>query len=214
MKAKISVKSKPSVVKAKIIPFASHIVLTVINLYCLVMYYTNIMGKNFLDLGYVAYLTMFMNGLVGLSRIVNEEAFLDLRILLDYGQVVLSHPFLTAVLWQKHDAGPKEIAVAHCLLGLTAFLFFAFMEYKRLDLSDLALIISIPSSIIVGALFGNYFACGAGVLMALAYFGLKRGEDCILQTSPVLSGTFNFAMAAYAILTLVQFEPEGWIPKF
>lgn len=145
---------------------------------------------------------------------VNEESFIDLRILLDYAQVVLPHPFLTTELWYKHSVGPSETALMHCFFGLAAFLFFVLMEYKRQDLSDLALIISIISSIIVGIIYENYFATGAGVLLAAAYFPLKRGEECVLEGVQSLSGYFNFVMVVYSILTVAQFEPKSWIPQF
>lgn len=61
-------KGSRSVIKEKIIPIASHVLLTAINLYCLIIYFTNVTEKNLLDLGYVAYLTMLGNGLIGLTK--------------------------------------------------------------------------------------------------------------------------------------------------
>lgn len=139
---------------------------------------------------------------------------MDLNILLDYAQVVLPHPFLMTTLWVKHNVGPNETALPHCVFGLAAFLFFVFMEYKRQDLTDLALIYSIISSILVGIIYENYYSVGAGSVLAVAYFALKRGEECVMESVQPCSSYFNFAMAVYSLLTLAQVEPKSWVPQF
>ncbi|KAJ8936735.1 hypothetical protein NQ314_012182 [Rhamnusium bicolor] len=140
---------------------------------------------------------------------VDEESFSDLRHLLDYAQIVLPLPFVTTELWQKHNVGPSEVAILHALFGLSAFLFYALMEYRRQDLTDLALILSIISSAVVGLLYQNYFATLAAAVVAAAYFGVKRKETCG-DTKPQM--IFNISMAVFSIASLAAFEPKDWIP--
>ncbi|KAJ8920836.1 hypothetical protein NQ315_015628 [Exocentrus adspersus] len=206
---------KNSSISQKLLPLGSHVVLAAVNLYCLIIYFTQVTDKNLLDFGYVAYITMLAQALIGLTKYLNDESFIDLRILLEYGQIVLPHPFLTTALWQKLSVGPNEIALLHCFFGLAAFLFFILMEYKRQDLTDLALITSITSSIIVGILYENYFATASGFLMAGSYFKLKRGEDvCTASPKTPTFAYYNLTMAAFSGVTLAQFEPKNWIPEF
>ncbi|KAJ8960711.1 hypothetical protein NQ318_020003 [Aromia moschata] len=181
--------------KELIVPIVLSVQFAVIHLYCLLTYHTQVTDKDLLHFAYVGYTTMFLNSLVNFTSFGTDESFCELRLLLDYAQLTLALPCFTTEVWIANSVGANEVAVLHALFGLSAFFFYVLMEYKRQDLTDLALIISGLSSLLVGLIYANYFASGAALVYLVGYFFVKRKQTCGLEAS----GAYNYIMAANQI---------------
>ncbi|KAF7277541.1 hypothetical protein GWI33_006927, partial [Rhynchophorus ferrugineus] len=76
-------------------------------------------------------------------------------------------PCYAAELWKKTEMGPPEVGYLHAGLGFLAAAMFIFTEYKRQDLTDLAIFSNTISVFAVGALSKNPIAVVAGLVFFL-----------------------------------------------
>ncbi|XP_030757517.1 uncharacterized protein LOC115883311 [Sitophilus oryzae] len=186
-----------------IIATLSYSLLTLCSAGGLLYYYTQIVNNEFNHWPLIAYLLMLANGLTGYTEFFDEDSFCPLRDLLDYCQVVLVLPCYAAELWTKSEMGPAEVAYVHAGLGFLAAAMFVVTEFRRQDLTDLAIFTNGFSTFGVGILSKNPLAFLAGLCFFLGYYWYKRSEDqCCLAPQD----KFNFIMALFAIISVLSFD--------
>ncbi|XP_060518340.1 uncharacterized protein LOC132697082 isoform X2 [Cylas formicarius] len=187
-----------------IVAGTSYAVLASVSAFCWYFYYTQIVRGDFWHYAFITYSVMFLNGLSGFTEFIHEDSFWALRDLLDYAQLVLTLPCYAAEVWIKNEVGPQELALLHAAFGFLALAVFIFLEYKRQDLTDLAVFSNLLSMLVVAAVYEDPLAGFAATVFAVGYCLLKRScNQCCLA----LQDRFNFLMAGFAVVSLVSFDP-------
>lgn len=117
----------------------------------------------------------------------------------EFFQSVIVLPFLTTEIWLKYGVFRKEGAWAHAIIGaIPAVLYVANKRVKK-ELIDTVQGAAAISLGIVGVLNENYYAVGAAVLFALAYFNFKSHSNCFDFNCQDM---FNYAVSAFAVCGL------------
>lgn len=179
-----------------------------VSAFCLYYFYTTTNEKQLDQLTYITFLISCGNGLLA-TPLFSHESFCELKSLMDYAQEVLPLPFLTADLWIKFDLAPSYIAYMHAAFGLTAFFFLVIFEYKRPDLTDLAMILNFFSLIGAGIYMQNSFAVMASIEAGFFYIQYKRKQVC-LEDHRYL---FICSCAFFNMFALFSFDPDNWMPN-
>ncbi|XP_057672015.1 uncharacterized protein LOC130903768 [Diorhabda carinulata] len=193
------------VIQKYVIPCWSSVQLSVVAAFCLKIYYEQVVDKDVRHLAHISYLIMIANACAGLLRYTNDDTYCDLRILLDYAQLVLTLPLIVSEFLLKNDVAPPEISYIPAGIAFATLLMFIILEYKRQDLTDLNVITSLLCYIIVGC-FYNLYAVLAGLNYAINYFFIKRKEGCCLKKA----NQFNLLMSSFAALSLLSLDPTLW----
>lgn len=179
-----------------------------ITTFCLYYFYTTTNDKQLDKLTYVTFIVTCLNSLLH-TPIFNHESFCELKSLVDYAQEVLPLPFLTADLWMKYEIAPAYISYINAAFGLFAIFFTIFFEYKRQDLSDLAMILNFVSLMGVAIYNANYFAICAAMIALVFYVWYKRTEECFENNKFV----FMCSCAFFNLFALFSFDPDSWMPS-
>ncbi|XP_050517671.1 uncharacterized protein LOC126892207 [Diabrotica virgifera virgifera] len=202
-KANSVVATTSGIFQRYVVPCWSSVQLSLVAAFCLKVYYEHVANRDARHLAHFSYLIMIANACAGLLRYTNDDTYCDLRILLDYGQLVLALPLIVTEFLLKNEVVPAEVAYIPTGIAFATFLMFIFLEYKRQDLTDLNVITSILCYIIVGYAYSLY-AFVAGLIFGLNYFLIKRREECFLKKA----NQFNLLMSAFALMSLLSLDPN------
>lgn len=118
---------------------------------------------------------------------------------LEFFQSSIVLPFLTTEVWLKHGVLQKEIAWIHAGVGLVLAAMYLTDQRVKDKLIDAVHSITAVSLGTVGVLNENYYAVGAAVLFAVAYFNFKRFNNCMDFNCQAL---FNGSMAGFVFCAL------------
>lgn len=173
---------------------------------CLFYFYTTTTEKQLDQLTYISFLITCANAIF-VTPLFRHESFCDLKLLMDYAQEVLPLPFLTADLWMKFEVAPGYVSYVHAAFGLTAFFFMVIFEYKRPDLTDLAMIFNFFSLLAFAIYMQNIFAGLAALEACAFYMKFKRLEQCFEKNKML----FMCSCAAFNLLALCSFDPDSWM---
>ncbi|XP_023016392.1 uncharacterized protein [Leptinotarsa decemlineata] len=176
--------------------------LAFVGIYCLLIYHSEVSQKE-IKLPSFAYSLMIANSLAGLTKFVPDDSFYELRLLLDYAQLIMALPLITTEFLITHQIFPEEISGIPVYIGFTALMLFIIFEYKRQDLTDLTIILSLFLYASTG-IFHQPMAIVGSIFFSVGYFSYKRNEGVCLRNQ----NYFNLCMAVFGFLSVVAFEPE------
>ncbi|KAG5896904.1 hypothetical protein JTB14_033542 [Gonioctena quinquepunctata] len=191
-----------SIFQYYIIPAVLHFHLAAVATYCLLIYQSDIAQGNIKPASF-AYALMIANSLSVLSQYVPDDSFYELRVLLDYAQLLLALPFITTDFLIRYEVFPEEISAIPIFIGFGALVLFIVFEFKRQDLTDLTVILSLFLYSVSG-LVHQMWAFAAAFFFFIGYFGFYRNQgDCWRN-----DGRYNLCMSMFAFLSLAAFQPD------
>lgn len=124
-----------------------------------------------------------------------------MRILLDYAQQVICLPMIVTDFLLKYNIAPFEIAIIPTILSLVTLFMFVILEYKRQDLTDLNMILSLAIYSICGMEY-NLYACIASIFISIGYFGFKRSEGVCIRKAH----QYNLLMTGFVFFSLLSMD--------
>lgn len=176
---------------------------------CFYYLLTKVTDNNLNQLTFFTYVITMLNALLSVP-LFSHESFCDLKILVDYAQEVLPLPFLASDYWIREELAPNYISYLYAAFGIGALVYLVIFEYKRPDLTDLAMLVSFCSLSLAGYYNQRPYPVLAAMEAGVYYVKFKRHEQYVEPNK----FKFILSCATFNVLALTVFDPEYFTPLF